>query len=139
MKKPKSVSKTSKVKKVKAIKIPSRKRLVSELDTLNSANCCIGQNGVCMMCGKAGTQAHHFFGKKAHGSVRWEQDNMMWLCFYCHIIRIHRGGEAEEARDKLIEKIGKERFDKLKGKAHQVVKYSIQDLMSLRERLSKGL
>lgn len=76
-------------------------------------------NGLCGVCGKGGSQPHHFFGKAAHPSVRFEPDNGIWMCFYCHIRRIHTRGETEVARDALIAKVGQGRFDILKAKAHK--------------------
>jgi hypothetical protein len=73
--------------------------------------------GLCAICGKAGNQSHHYFGKKAHPSVMFEVINGIFCCFYCHIIRIHRAGDTEPARDALIDHIGITRFDWLKKKA----------------------
>ena len=37
----------------------------------------------CAMCGKAGSNAHHFFGWKACSAVRFVLDNLVWLCYAC--------------------------------------------------------
>jgi hypothetical protein len=101
-------------KKPKKLTRAKRKKA---LLVLWSAAVCIEWRGFCAVCGKAGNQAHHFFGKKAHPSVMFDIKNGLWCCFYCHIIRIHRSGDTEPARDALISHIGPLEFARLKDRA----------------------
>jgi hypothetical protein len=116
-----------------------RKKLIQELDRLCSQITRINWRRKCATCGKAGTQAHHYFGKKACSSLRWTEDNLVWLCFYCHIVRIHREGLVEPARYALINKIGIDRFNGLYLEAFKPQKKSVPDLLELKERLSTRL
>lgn len=63
----------------------------------------------------------------------------MWLCFYCHIIRIHRQGLVELARKALTRKIGLKRFDELYAMAFIPKKVSIDELIELKAELSTRL
>ncbi len=123
----------------KTQKQPSRGTLVKKLDKVCSELTKLNWGGKCAMCGNAGTQTHHFFTKGAHGSIRWELDNLCLLDFACHIRRVHQAGETEELRDKLIERIGQKRFDELKKQAYAVRKFGISELQTLLESLELEL
>lgn len=76
--------------------------------------------GRCAICGKPGQAAHHFFPKGAHSAVRFDVHNFLWLCYGCHIGKIHRQGNTEPARDALIRRIGLSKFVALKERAMTV-------------------
>jgi 5-methylcytosine-specific restriction endonuclease McrA len=114
-----------------------RKRLVEELDGLASQLCRLQWHMRCGMCGKDGTQTHHFFTKRAHGSTRWNDDGLCWLCFGCHIYKVHGKGDTETIRDAIINRIGQERFDALKREAQTIRKYTMDDLRAIKARLIK--
>lgn len=116
-----------------------RKKLIQELDRLCSQITRINWRGKCATCGKAGTQAHHYFGKKACSSLRWVENNLVWLCFYCHIVRAHREGLIEPVRDALIKRIGLDAFNELYHEAFKPQKKSVTDLLELKELLSTRL
>jgi 5-methylcytosine-specific restriction endonuclease McrA len=88
----------------------------------------------CVLCGNPANHAHHFFPKGSHGSVRWEPDNLVMLCYGCHIGKIHRGGDTEELRDRLIKRIGTKAFEDLKWKAHVPIR---QDRIYLEDLLKE--
>ena len=94
------------------------KKLIDEIDHLDSDIALIKAGFTCMMCGKVANQIHHYFPKGGHGNVRFDPDNHCPICFGCHHIRIGKAGEAEEIRDRLINKIGEENFNALKARAH---------------------
>lgn len=91
--------------------------------------------GVCSACGKSGVQAHHFFGRKAYPSVKWDVDNGVALCVGCHIMKVHRNGQTEIARDALIKRIGQIKFEELKKRANETRHYKMPDLIALKEQL----
>lgn len=128
-----------KVQVIKPEKPPDRKKLVKELDKLWSQAVHLIYKNRCGGCSKNGNQAHHCFTKKAHPSVRWELDNGILMCFGCHILKVHRRGNYEFARDILIERIGMERFIELKEKANRYVPLKVPDLLALKESLSQNL
>lgn len=94
----------------------------------------------CSVCGlRYGLAAHHFFGKKAYPAVKWDIDNGVLLCVGCHIMKVHRKGQTEIARDALIGRIGQERFDELKKRANQINRYRMADLIALENDLTQIL
>ena len=111
------------------------KKLKKELDKFWSNTIKKIYGGICVGCGRLGTQAHHHLSKKANPSVRWATDNGLWLCFTCHILKIHRKGNYEWSRDLLIERIGTEGFADLKRKANIIRRYMKRDLIELREKI----
>jgi len=112
----------------------SRKALVDKLDSILSHITRNNANGICEVCGKAGSQVHHFFSKKVHSAVRWDEDNLISICFFCHIIKIHRQVDIEDAREALIHRIGEQRFSDLKTRAHEIKKVTLQDIEELIEK-----
>lgn len=114
-----------------------RKQLIKALDAAGSEVCRIQWNGRCGTCRNAGTAQHHFFGKHSGGfGVRWDTDNLIWLCFTCHFRQIHDDGKTEPARDAIIKRIGSDRFNDVKKKASQTRKYAIFELEAILERLN---
>ena len=126
---------TGKRPKKKVSDKTERKRLISELDQLISQVCKKRWGGRCGICGGPGSQAHHYFSRKSYGSVRWDMENLIWLCFSCHIRRVHQGGDVELARDAIIHKLGVDGFDRLKVRANKVCKITVLDLIKIRESL----
>ena len=89
----------------------------------------------CAICGLPSQAAHHFFGKKAYPSVRFNLDNSVACCKGCHSIKIHLKGQTELARDALISRIGQDRFDKVKKLANEVARFTLDDLIAIKEEL----
>lgn len=50
-----------------------------------------GRDKVCMTCGKTETlQAHHAIVRKGQSnSTRWDLENGVTMCYYCHICQLH--------------------------------------------------
>jgi 5-methylcytosine-specific restriction endonuclease McrA len=122
--------KTIKPKKKKTpaqLRAKEMKVAVIDLDHICSLIARGRANGLCETCGRAGSQTHHFFSKKMHAAVRWDTDNLLWLCFGCHIGKIHREGYTEGAREVMIERLDEKGFAELKERADQLYKFSILD------------
>jgi len=62
-------------------------------------------------------QASHIFSRNKL-SVRWDIDNGITLCHYCHIYWAHRN--PVEFVEWIREKIGEERYLRLKEKAYSI-------------------
>lgn len=134
--------KKPKVKKPKAKKPRSEKNnralVIKKIDEYDSDICLISSNFTCLLCGKRADQNHHFFPKGSHGNVRFNPDNHCPLDYACHHKRIHQAGEVEELRDKLIQKIGEERFNILKDQAYERGEFSmpiLRDLLLMKRRI----
>ena len=69
----------------------------------------------CRHCRKnKGTAAHHIISRR-HRSTRWDPDNGVHLCFYCHIRIAHE--DAPYFVDWIVREIGADAFEKLKRRA----------------------
>lgn len=112
-----------------------KKSLIKELTHLYSVASRKEWGGKCAMCGKAGSAAHHFFGKKACSALRFTLDNLVWLCFACHIRKVHQEGLVEPARIALIKKIGEERFEELYATAFRRMDWGVEELLEVRSRI----
>jgi len=113
----------------------NKKRLTAELDALCSQICRDRWGHRCAICGGPANQVHHFWGKRSCGVLRFELDNLLAVCFACHIRKIHQQGLTEPARDALIQKIGLERFEELKARVHDVQKITMGCLEETKARL----
>lgn len=120
-------------KKKKPVK--SRKAIIEGMDRICSIKTKERARGTCEVCGNAGTQTHHYFSKKVHGSVRWDMRNLIYLCYACHIIKIHMNADSEHAREVLVGRLGQDEFDSLEESAHKTVKHTIKDLEELYEAI----
>lgn len=118
--------------RLKALEKKEIKKLTGEVKSLCSQACRILWGDKCAVCGKEATAAHHFFGWKACSNVRFNLDNLVWLCYHDHIGKVHQQGLTEPVREALIKRIGIERFEALKSEAFKIKKYSVEDLESIR-------
>ena len=70
---------------------------------------------LCRHCRKNnGSAVHHIFSRR-HKSTRWDPENGITLCFYCHIRIAHE--DAPYFIDWVQRAIGQDRYDKLKLQA----------------------
>ena len=78
----------------------------------------------CQWCGKAdGTgkmDAHHYFHRRAK-STRWDANNGIKLCYYCHSWRLNQ--DHESLRAIIILKIGQKTFTEMYRKFLTPAKY----------------
>jgi hypothetical protein len=81
-------------------------------------------NYTCRMCGTQtkNAEAHHIIGRD-NKVLRWDIDNGISLCFYCHRYKIHGGKMGEEERIEFYRKVSD--YDKLKEKSTQIVKANL--------------
>jgi len=100
------VSKRGKVNNVKSLKQVYEKWL----DKLWKLLIHVRDEG-CQWCKKieGKMDAHHIFHKGKN--VRWNPDNGMKLCYYCHHWRLRK--EPETLLSLIVAKIGMEKFNKL--------------------------
>lgn len=111
------------------------RKLEHEVKALCSAACRKDWYGKCAICHRDGQNAHHFFGWKACSNLRFTLENLVWLCYGCHIGKVHQQGLTEPVREKLIDKIGWERFEKMYSEAFLRKDWTIEALQELKERL----
>ena len=108
------------------MKTPKQK-LVKENDTIWSLLVRIRDNFSCRMCGKSTkhAEASHIIGRD-NWNTRWDTQNGISLCFYCHRFRIHGGKMTEQERIEFYEKtLGKELYKALLTKAKQAYKRNL--------------
>ena len=97
-------------------------------------------NYTCEKCGRKLPEQcldpHHIF-KTRKKSVKWDPDNGSCLCnlapFWCHR---WAEGHPNDAEDFFLEKRGGEWFRSLFQKARKTVKFSVDDIQKIRERLN---
>lgn len=80
--------------RVKKAKKKSERTKRQELcDTLFSEAVRLRDHGTCCYCGKTTkmAQVHHIFSR-VHMSTRYDVDNGVTLCYYCHMMVAHHDG-----------------------------------------------
>ena len=117
--------------------------LNKQLDQLWSK--CVRESvGRCELCGRTSPEvvlhAHHIYSR-THRSTRYDLDNSVCLCMGCHLYTAHKS--VQEFADWVYEKLGQEKLDALRKKAHTTVKYTKEDklrmIKDLQETLKKCL
>lgn len=84
----------------------------------------------CITCGTTeALQCSHYYTKKAHMSVRWDERNAHAQCAACHM-RHHNIDPATYSLW-MIDTLGREEFDLLRLKAYSVANFSYQDLLEM--------
>jgi hypothetical protein len=78
------------------------------------------RDGVCCRyCRKnVGTATHHIFSRR-HKATRWDPQNGILLCFYCHIRLAHE--DPEIFREFLLRWFPPGQFEKLKMRAQGIM------------------
>ena len=109
--------KIKKERKIRRIKKTPEARIISQIDSCDTYIALITHRFVCFHCGGRASMNHHFFHKASHGEVRFDPRNHCPVCYGCHEYRIHRAGETEPTRDKIIAYWGLCEFNSLKMKA----------------------
>lgn len=91
--------------------------------------------GQCELCGRSHGKldAHHLEGRT--GSLKYDLENGMLLCFTCHRRGVHNEASSVQAefRQKIIFLRGEEAMDRLKRKRYKIVKHTIGELEALLE------
>lgn len=87
----------------------------------------------CIVCGNGPTQAHHAISRRAQGlGVRWMLSQGVGLCYSCHIHKLHGQQGDKLFLDTYIERVNElipmAEQENIRQVAHQITKYSLQDL-----------
>jgi len=96
----------------------------------------------CEVCGKPAIHCHHFYPKGLFSHLRFDIENGVPLCFHCHFSRHHKGDPT--VNETIIEKRGKEWYNKLKEKAqekhrsYQTTGYYYDIIEGLQEKLKEN-
>lgn len=75
----------------------------------------------CEVCGKPMACLHHFWPKSTSSALRYEEANLIPICFGCHF-RHHNGDPTIHAT--IIENRGDKWFKSLKAKKETITKVS---------------
>jgi len=129
---------TKKKDSVKKIRESKDSFLNKKLDELWSK--AVRAKGYCELCGRKPPEvvlhAHHIYSR-THRSTRYDLDNSVCLCMGCHLYTAHKS--VQEFSDWICEKLGSEKLDALRKKAHTIVKYTKEDKLRMIEELKKTL
>jgi hypothetical protein len=85
----------------------------------------------CISCGKTITgrvNASHYFNANNHWAVRFDEDNVHSSCITCNQ---YLSGNLIEYGQRLVVKIGQERYERLCAEAKKTRKYSIDELKEI--------
>jgi hypothetical protein len=119
------------------MKKPSRSYLRNQLDKFCSV--IVRSKGKCDKCGNKSTlQCCHIFSRKNY-STRWYFGNLLCLCSKCHFWSHQNPLLFTEWVNSYL---GGERYETLKQQAAKTRKWTIDELLKLREdykRLCKGV
>ena len=115
----------------KSKKKKSRKSyLIEQIDAIISLQVRNRDGWTCRKCGRRAVKKndvanHHIFGKKAHPATRWNLENCLSLCFWCH-----RDAHAspEDFRRWVISWMGEKEYEALYIKAQYRAKFKEVDL-----------
>lgn len=113
---------------------PKKSDIAKELDKLWAIVVKQRDGYQCVVCGKDPVSAHHIFSRKNH-STRWEISNGVSLCFWHHLRWAHV--EYEQFRDFVMAWMGKREFEAIKERAARIEKYTIADLIDIRDKLKR--
>ncbi len=123
--------------KEKPRKKGSRRRyLIGQLDKITSERVRKRDGYICRKCGRDQVGNHHIFGKAAHPATRWELDNGLSLCFFCH-----RDAHAspEDFRRWVLSWMGEAAYEALYVKAQMRTSFKEVDLEWMLKELRGGL
>jgi hypothetical protein len=109
-------------------------KIKKELDVLFSKYI-RARDPICVKCLRGQpTQCAHIFGR-GKISTRWDENNALGLCFYCHLYWAHR--EPVEFTLWVQERMGAKQFAALKKKAN--TPYDSSNLRTDAEKLKQSL
>lgn len=92
-------------------------KMKKEMDTIHSRRV-RSRDKICQKCRKAkATQCAHIF-ERGKLSTRWDMDNSIGMCFYCHLYWAHRS--PVEFTLWIQERMGASQFAALKRKSQKI-------------------
>ena len=121
-----------------------RQKLIKECDQLISWIVKLKRSFRCEYCKKApeprGLHAHHIFKKGHYLSVRWDEDNLLVLCYHCHRFIAHSSDihTLITFKEWVEEHLGS-RYKDLQKRAIKVTPVKTFMLEALKEELEKQL
>ncbi|MBA4274062.1 MAG: hypothetical protein C0436_00250 [Alphaproteobacteria bacterium] len=84
----------------------------------------------CITCGTTeGIQCSHYYTKKAHAAVRWDERNAHSQCAACHVR--HHNIDPGLYTTWLIDTMGRDEYDLLRLKAYSTASYTYDDLREI--------
>lgn len=91
---------------------------------------------MCISCEKKPLKenAGHYFSQGGHSAVRFDEDNVHLQCEHCNT---YLSGNLLNYQIGIKKRIGGERLIELHGKAHEVKKWSINELVILIDKYKK--
>jgi hypothetical protein len=115
---------------------PKRSKIIKDCDKLWSKVVRQRDGNECVIegCHADSCHAHHVFSRK-NISVRFDISNGISLCFKHHFHWAHTN--YEEFRDFIIGWMGKKEFELLKAKSNLVQKWSVEELLTIKDQLSR--
>lgn len=115
-----------------------RQKLIKTCDTLVSQLIRIRDKGKCRKCGRRSKTCspHHIFSRR-YLNTRWDEENLLFLCFPCHFNFAH--SRVEEFRDWILSWMGEVKYMLLKKKALSVRGFKIGDLKMVKVYLEQEI
>ena len=117
------------------MKKPNRSTLYKKLDKLVGDKIKERDEHTCQWCGKKlekrNCHTSHVITRK-NIAVRWDENNLKTLCYYCHIQKWHKS--PLEATRWFKNKFPK-RYEYLMREKNKIAKYSVLDLQEMIEKL----
>jgi len=110
---------------------PDRKKLEKELDKLFS-QAVIARDGKCKISGSDERLTVHHIRSRRHSITRWNLDNGICLSWRVHFLQ---KANPELFHDKIIECIGQKEYDRLKKLSNMTYKFSLEELLRIKEQL----
>jgi hypothetical protein len=90
---------------------------------------------ICRKCKKTkSTQCAHIFNR-GNKATRWDLDNMIGLCYYCHIFWAHRC--PVEFAEWVKKEIGATKYNKIKKKSETIKIWQETELEKMLQEMSK--
>ena len=122
---------------IKSLSKPKKKQSLSTLrKKCDKAMQEIGRqiHPICMVCGKPISCHHHFYPKSMSSNLRYDWENLIPLCTYCHFS--HHNGNPE-IHESVIRQKGDKWLNDLKSKRLKLVKPSKKYYQNVLETLNK--
>ena len=114
---------------------PDRKKLDEELLDLWSM-ATRRRDGKCRNCGNDQRLSGHHIRVKRHTITRYSLENSLTLCWPCHSLQKLN---PERFHDMIIEIIGQKEYDRLKKISNMTYKFSIEELLRIKEQLQEAI
>ena len=100
----------------------------------------VRSKGECELCGRKPPEvvlhAHHIYSR-THRSTRYDLENSVCLCMGCHLYTAHKS--VQEFSDWVCDKLGSEKLEALRKKAHTIVKYTKEDKIRMIKELQEKI